>query len=79
MSLIEGNDKLTVAEYLAFEAENEVRHEYFGGEIFARSGGTRSHSVIIANMTIAVGVALEGRECQIIDSSLKVRIDAVDA
>jgi hypothetical protein len=40
MSLPTHGMRFTFAEYLAFEASSNVKHEYLDGQIFAMAGGT---------------------------------------
>ncbi len=65
--------RLTVAEYLAFEAESEIKHEYIDGEIFAMTGGTDNHSRIAANVIIAVGAQLIGSACYVHTSEMRIK------
>lgn len=67
--------KWTVDEYLAYEVESEIKHEYLDGEIFAMSGGTDSHSGIIANTTVEIGAQVRGSNCIIRTSDLRVKIN----
>ncbi|MEK0196227.1 Uma2 family endonuclease, partial [Microcoleus anatoxicus PTRS1] len=41
--------KMTVEEYLEWEAQQEIRHEYVNGEVFAMTGGTIPHNDIALN------------------------------
>jgi Uma2 family endonuclease len=41
----------SVDEYFGIEEMSELRHEYFDGEIFAMSGGSRNHNQIAQNLT----------------------------
>jgi Uma2 family endonuclease len=34
----------TVEEYLAYELQTGIRHEYIDGEIYAMAGGSKNHS-----------------------------------
>jgi Uma2 family endonuclease len=38
--------RLTPQEYFAWEQQQEIKHEYFDGEVFAMSGGTVNHGRI---------------------------------
>lgn len=65
------------AEYLAAEKLAEVRHESHGGTIVAMAGGSPEHSLLIARMLVALGVALEGNPCQLFESNLRLHLSAV--
>jgi Uma2 family endonuclease len=65
---------MTEEEYLAFDRGSEFRNEYYDGEIFAMSGGTSTHAFVIANVTRAIGNALQDRPCSVASSDFRVRI-----
>lgn len=65
----------TLEEYLEYEEEEGIRHEYIDGEIYAMSGGTDKHSAIIANALIEIGQQLRGTDCQIRTSDMRVKIN----
>jgi Uma2 family endonuclease len=67
---------LSPQEYLAFERASELRHEYAGGEIFARSGGTREHSLIAVNIIGELSSALLGRACEVHASDMRLKSQA---
>ena len=54
----EPRQRLTVQEYLAFERQSEVRHEYLEGEVFAMSGGSRQHNRIAFNVAKVLDATL---------------------
>lgn len=66
--------KWTIEEYLAYEDETDLKHEFIDGEIYAMSGGTKNHSFITGNAFIAVGQRLSGSSCRIHTSDMRVRI-----
>jgi Uma2 family endonuclease len=66
----------TVEEYLAYEEETGIKHEYIDGEIYAISGGTNKHSRIAANCIIAVGKRLKN-PCHINTSDMRVKISDI--
>ncbi len=41
---------LTPDEYLAWEREQPIKHEYINGEVYAMTGGTLSHNAIVLNL-----------------------------
>ncbi len=69
--------RLTEAEYLQIERSTpDVRSNFYGGEMFAMSGGTRWHSLIASNLIRELGLALKGRSCLVYDSNMRVKIEA---
>jgi len=66
--------RLSLAEFLAWEATQEGRHEYYRGEVFARVGGRRGHSRVIANLARHLGNHLDGTPCQVFSEGMKVQI-----
>ncbi|PZO36786.1 MAG: hypothetical protein DCF19_20630 [Pseudanabaena frigida] len=61
-------------EYLAWEATQEVRHEYFNGEAIAMAGGTRSHNRISGNCFKLLDDVLANHQCEVYISDVKVQI-----
>jgi len=74
MGLPQSIDRCTPEEYLRRERDATERHQFYHGEVFAMSGGTPRHSLVIANVTREVGNALKAGPCQVYDSNLRVRI-----
>lgn len=64
---------MTYADYLAFEATAEERHEFHDGELFAMSGGTPVHARLIQRVGTALDNALRGRPCLAQSSAQRVR------
>lgn len=68
----------TSAEYLEFERESEVRHEYLDGEIFEMAGATKSHNLIAGNVFRQLSNQLLERECNIYSSDMRVKITSTE-
>ncbi len=66
---------MTVADYLEWEERQELKHEYIDGEIIEMTDGTRIHSRLIVNLTLAMGRQLENSDYVIHSNHLRVRID----
>lgn len=66
--------KWTVEEYLAYEQETDIRHEYIDGEIYAMSGGTKKHAVIGAHCTRVIGNQVLDSDCYVTNSEMRVQI-----
>lgn len=67
---------MTPEEYVAFERASASKHEYADGEVFAMSGGTREHSLLGANVIVALAGALRDQPCEVHGSDLRVHIPA---
>jgi Uma2 family endonuclease len=65
-------DRYTEEEYLRWEEDALVKSEYVDGHIRAMSGGTGDHAAVIFNVSVALGVALRGRDCRGMSSDMKV-------
>jgi Uma2 family endonuclease len=59
-------------EYLAAERTATFKSEYVSGQIWAMSGASRRHNVIAMNLSVALGTALRGSECQPFGSDMRV-------
>ena len=64
--------------FLDWELEQETKHEYYRGEVFAMAGGTEPHANIISNLHLALRLALRDRDCKVYTDALGVRIEAAD-
>jgi len=62
----------TIAEYLAWEADQPVRHELVDGELHAMGGGTAAQDMISLNLRMALRPQLDGTGCRPHGSDLKV-------
>ncbi len=67
--------KVSIEEYLAFEAAATERHILWEGEVFsveAMAGGTLGHGILCANAIIELGAALRETPCRVMTSDVKV-------
>jgi len=70
---------LSPAEYLAIDRASEFRHEYADGHMYAKSGGTSTHSFLIASVAAELKLALRGRGCPVSVTLLRLQIANGDA
>jgi len=63
-------------EYLDFERNSEIRHEYSDGEIFAMSGASRNHNLIVANVVGELRAQLKKKPCRVYPSDMRLKIDS---
>lgn len=64
--------KLTPEEYLEFERKSGIKHEYFGGEIFAMSGAKRNQNVIAWNIGGELRQKLKVKNCEAYPADMRV-------
>jgi Uma2 family endonuclease len=67
---------LTPEEYLSYEQDSPVKHEYIDGEIYAMAGTTDTHNIIALNLAALIRNHLRGTDCRIFFADIKARIEA---
>ena len=65
--------KYTYAEYVAFEASSNVKHEFLDGQIYAMAGGIPEHAALATAFSGQLYGQLRGGDCRAYDSDLRVR------
>jgi Uma2 family endonuclease len=63
----------TVEEYLAMDRAAETRGEYYDGVIYAMSGGSYRHAIIIGNLQATLHGALRNGPCAVTPMEVRVR------
>ena len=69
----------SVEEYLTFEQDGEIRHEYVAGQIFAMAGASEEHNLIVTNMIALLRPHLRGSSCRAFVSDMKVKVKVQQA
>jgi Uma2 family endonuclease len=69
-------DYLSVEDYLVGEQISAVKHEYFGGTVYAMAGAITEHNQISMNIAFAFCTHLKGKRCRVFMSDVKVRLSA---
>ncbi len=64
----------TSEEYLDYERTATERHEWLDGLIYAMAGESLEHSLISANIIIALGNQLKGKPCAVFAPNMKVYV-----
>ena len=65
---------LTVEEYLEFEHDGELRHEYVAGQVYAMAGASEAHNLIVGNIFAILRPHLRGSSCRAFVSDMKVKV-----
>lgn len=66
---------ISVEEYLAGEQSSEVRHEYIDGQVYAMTGASDRHGLIVNALAFALTPAARRKQCQLFTSDMKVKLD----
>ena len=64
----------TPEEYFEWEERQEIRHEYFDGEVYAMTGGTLNHSEIAINFGVLLKAHLRGGKCRLLNGDARINI-----
>lgn len=64
----------TAEEYLSFERGSPSKHEYYAGTIYAMTGASRRHILIVTNLVRGLGNRLADRPCEIYSSEMRVKV-----
>ena len=65
---------LSPEDYLALERSAEFKSEYFDGEIFAMTGASESHNLIVINTIRELSIQLKKRPCKVYANDMRVRV-----
>lgn len=65
---------LSIEQYLQWEEQQEEKHEYVNGMIYAMAGAAENHVSITANFTAIILTHLRGNQCKVLSSDMKVNI-----
>jgi len=72
--LVPKKQYLTPQEYLYLERKNEWRSEYCNGEMYAMSGASWTHNIIVNNIAFELTNQLKGRPCYVLVSDMRVKV-----
>ena len=67
-------EPMTLDEYLDFERQSPVRHEFVEGEVYAFAGASRRHSLIVSNISYWLVGAARGGPCEVHTNDVKLRV-----
>jgi Uma2 family endonuclease len=65
---------LTPEQYLEIERAAETRSEYLGGAMYAMSGSTLIHALIVSNLGRNLNNQLQGRACHAFSTDLRLYV-----
>ena len=79
MSAVLTEPPLTFEAYMAWEAEQPERHEFFAGEVFAMTGARATHNTIVLNIAVALRDVLRNTSCRVFIADMKLHVASADA
>src|SRR5215211_1815149 len=68
------NHTMSIAQYLAFERDQQDKHEFLEGEIYLQVGASVAHNLICANVIAALRPQLRGSSCRVYPSDIRIKI-----
>jgi len=71
--------KMPYADFLNWESQQPIRHEFVAGECFAMTGGTDRHNTVAGNFYVMLRQRLRGGPCRVFMADVQLRVDSVDA
>jgi Uma2 family endonuclease len=66
---------MSYEEYVNWESTQEIRHEYFDGEVIAMAGSTLKHNRISGNVFKSLDNALADRPCGVYINDVQVQVE----
>ncbi len=61
-------------EYLRWEEQQEEKHEYIDGQVYAMAGASENHVDITTNLTVILSNHLRGKDCKLFPSDMRLNI-----
>lgn len=68
--------KMTESEYLEFERQSEIHHEFVNGDVFAMAGASWNHSIIVSNLTASLNGQLMESPCIVVATDMRLHVDS---
>lgn len=66
--------KLSIEDYLAGEKDGETRYEFIDGEVYAMTGASARHALIVNAIAFSLTPLARKRHCQLFTNDMKVHI-----
>lgn len=66
-------------DFLAWEATQEIKHEFADGIAYAMAGAGESHVLVSLNVATLLRAHLRGTPCRTFISDMKLKVEAADA
>lgn len=74
-ALSQTTEHISVEEYLAGEDGSDQRYEYIDGRVYAMTGASDQHGLIVNAIAYALTPAARQKKCQLFTSDMKLRLE----
>ncbi len=72
------NAPVTLEDYLSFERQATKKYEFVEGIIYAMSGASRQHNMIVGNLHGELWTHFKKRHCNVYMSDMRVKVNQTD-
>jgi Uma2 family endonuclease len=79
MSSAATQSDLTPEAYLALERKATIKSEYLNGRMYAMSGGSRAHNLIVGNISSGLYIQFRQRDCEVYTNNMRVKVSLTKA
>lgn len=69
------SNRMTPAEYLEFERESDIRHEFIDGEVYAMAGASPRHNLIMMTLSYLIFGHLLDKDCNAYGENQRLGIE----
>lgn len=66
--------QMSETEYLVFERESDIKHEYINGEVYAMAGASWEHNQIFSAIIASLFPQLKGKSCSVNPSDQRLKV-----
>lgn len=70
---------MSADDFLAWDAQQTIKHEFVRGEVFAMAGAGEAHVTLSLNVAMALRQHLHGSPCRTFITDMKLRVEAANA
>jgi Uma2 family endonuclease len=71
--------RMSESEYLEFERQNEFKHEYINGEVFAMAGASREYLLLCTALSRLLANQLDDRDCEVYSNDIRVKAEKLSS
>ena len=66
---------LTLEDYFQLEEQTSIKYEYYRGRVYAMTGASIQHNLIVSNVLAQLYAQLQTSSCRVFPSDLRVKVE----